>query len=232
MNKKIIIITVAAGLVGFAGFFAFSFLTHEAPQLESQSPEQTAQVDSQQLDPLDPEISPESVLKATAGKNRKGLTEKQLRELVYDVREKITEYDQKLKSLQVREQRLQATQNTLKEDIAQLNNLRDELTSTVMQLKEEQGKLAKSMVEIENAERENLVSIAAAYDKMAPESASKILTNMTQAQDDNSSANDAIKILYYMSEKKKAKVLSVIAEKEPAISAYFCRKLKTIIERN
>ena len=232
MNKKMIIITVGAGLVGFAGLFAFSFFTHKAPQLENQALEQTAQVDNQQLEPLDPEVSQDSVLNANAGKNRKGLAEKQLRELVYDVREKIKEYDRKLKSLQVREQRLETTQNTLKEDITQLNNLRDELTSTVMQLKEEQVKLAKSIIEIENAERENLVSIAAAYDKMAPESASKILTNMTQAQNDTSSANDAIKILYYMSEKKKANVLSVIAENEPAISAYFCRKLKTIIERN
>ncbi len=232
MNKKMIIITASAGLVCFAGFFAFSFFTHEARQLEKQPPEQTAQVVNQQLEPLDPEVSPDSVLNADAGKSRKGLTEKQLRRLVYDVREKIKEYDQKLKSLQVREQRLQTTQNTLKEDIAQLNNLRDKLTETVIQLKGEQEKLAKSMVEIENAERKNLISLAAAYDKMAPESASKILTNMTQAQNDTSSANDAIKILYYMSEKKKANVLSVIAENEPAISAYFCRKLKTIIERN
>jgi hypothetical protein len=45
-------------------------------------------------------------------------------------------------------------------------------------------------------------------------------------------SDDAVKILFYMSERTKAKVLASIAEsKEPAISAYFCHKLKQIIER-
>ena len=83
---------------------------------------------------------------------------------------------------------------------------------------------------IAKAEKDNLVSIAATYDKMAPEAAGEILTNMSQAK--NSSSDDAVKILHYMTERTKAKVLASIAEsKEPAISAYFCQKLKQIIEK-
>jgi flagellar motility protein MotE (MotC chaperone) len=72
------------------------------------------------------------------------------------------------------------------------------------------------------------MSIALAYDKMDATSAGEILTNISEAK--NAAADDAVKILYYMSERTKAKVLASIAETEPAISAYFCRQLKQIVE--
>ncbi len=59
-------------------------------------------------------------------------------------------------------------------------------------------------------------------------SAGQILTNISEAK--NAAADDAVKILYYMSERTKAKVLASIAETEPAISADFCRQLKNLVE--
>ena len=52
-------------------------------------------------------------------------------------------------------------QDTLKKDIENLDNLRVELASTVASLKEERDKLLKSRLEIAQAEKTNLTSIAA-----------------------------------------------------------------------
>jgi flagellar motility protein MotE (MotC chaperone) len=161
-------------------------------------------------------------------KIKKAMTEKQLKSLVYEVREKIQEYDNKLEDLKLREQKLRVAGDTLKNDIKHLDDLRLELASTVASLKTERDKLIKSRVEIANIEKSNLVSIAATYDKMDSTQAGKILTNMSQTQ--SNSADDAVKILYYMSDRTKAKVLASIAETEPTVSAYFCQKLKQIIE--
>jgi len=231
VNKKLIIITGLVGLVGFAGMFAFAWFTKTTPEVQSPETEQTGQAHQQ----ADLKLAPPKML-ATSGLNpvdskmKKAMTEKQLKSLVFEVREKIQEYDNKLDALKTKEQRLQRAQEMLKTDIEELNNLRIELASTVASLKSEQDKLLKSKVEIAKTEKNNLISIAAAYDKMAPESAGQILTTMSKAR--NSGSDDAVKILFYMSERTKAKVLASIAEsKEPAISAYFCQKLKQIIER-
>jgi len=230
VNKKLIIITGVVGLVGFAGMFAFAWLTKTTPQTQNYEAEQATPARQQaDLKLAPPQMLTTSSLAAVDSKMKKAMTEKQLKSLVYEVRERIQEYDHKLKAFKIREQRLQTAQETLKTDIEELNNLRIELASTVARLKGEQDKLLKSRVEIAKTEKNNLISIAATYDKMDSVSAGKILTNMSQAQD--GSDNDAVKILYYMSERTKAKVLASIAETEPTISAYFCQKLKQIIEK-
>ena len=229
MSKKLIIIA-AAGLVSFAGTFVFAWLTKTTPQLQNPQVGQTASTvreDALKLRP--PQVPAAGSVATIDGKMKRTMTEKQLKSLVYEVREKIQEYDNKLQALKTREQRLQTTQETLKADIEKLNNLRIELASTVAGLKSEQDKLLKSRVEIAGIEKDNLISISATYDKMAPEAAGAILSTMNQAR--NSSSDDAVKILYYMSERTKAKVLASIAETAPAISAYFCRKLKQITEK-
>lgn len=230
MNKKLIIITAVVGLVSFAGMFAFAWLTKTTPPVQSPQSKQTTP-DRQEADLKlrPPQMPTTGSVTAVDSKMKKAMTEKQLKSLVYEVREKIQEYDNKLQALKTREQRLQTAQETFKTDIEELNNLRIELASTVASLKSEQDKLLKSRVKIAKTEKNNLISIAATYDKMAPEAAGKILTNISQTR--NSSSDDAVKILFYMSERTKAKVLASIAEsKEPAISAYFCQKLKQIIE--
>ncbi len=240
MSKKLLIMTAAAGLVSFAGTFTFAWLTKPAPQSPGTEVAQpTLTGEETNLELSQPEMVTTGAVgavdsRAPAGsaltsKMKKAMTEKHIKSLVYEVREKIHEYNSKLQGLEVCEQRLQIAQNTLKEDIEELNNLRVELASTVANLKSERDKLQKSRVEIAKTERNNLMSIAATYDKMDATGASKILTNMSQAQ--NGSANDAVKILHYMTERTKAKVLATIAETEPAVSAHFCQKLKQIIEK-
>lgn len=229
MSKKLIIMVAAIGIVSFVGMFVLAWLTTATPQAQDPEAEQTPSAGQQaDLRLTQAQMPTAGSLVAVDSKMRKAMTEKKLKSLVYEVREKIQEYEQKLQGLEIREQRLQTAQEMLRTDIEELNNLRIELASTVAHLKNEQDKLQQSRVEIAKTERENLISIAATYDKMESASAGKILTNMSQAQNNN--ADDAVKILYYMSERTKAKVLASIAETEPEMSAYFCKRLRQIAE--
>ncbi len=226
MNKKLIIMIAAAGLISFAGMFVFGLLTQKTASDAQQAA--AGQATSAQEDSL--KLMQTQMLAgiggAAEGRIKTAMTEKQLKELIYEVREKIREYDNKLQELSAREQKLQTTQEMLKKDIQEMDNLRIELASTITTIKSEQDKLQKSRIEISNVEKNNLVSIAATYDKMDAAQAGKILSTMNKAKN-----NDAVKILYYMSDRTKAKILASVAETEPSISAEFSQRLKQITEK-
>ena len=230
MKKKIIIITSAAGIVGFAGMFAFAWFTQPKPLPEISQLAQAAP-DAQNTPETDELSTAAGRLAGMKGQTSEPLPDQQLQALIYEVREKIKEYSLKLRELDVREKRLITAQDDLKKDIEAMASLRVELAAAVASLKNEQDKLIKTKVEIDKTEQENLIAIAAAYDKMDAESAGKILMNMIQSQNPGSNADDAVKILYYMTERTKAKVLASMAEAEPAVSAYLCQKLKRMITK-
>lgn len=237
----------AAGLVSFAGAFVFARLTKPSPTSQLAEPNQPVPrpaLGGAELALSQPEVGTMTIAGASDGTMKKTMTEKQLKNLVYEVQEKIKEYNDKLQSLQTQEQRLQMVQETLKKDIENLNTLRVELASIVASLKSERDKLASSRVEIAQAEKANLVKIASAYDKMDSSSAGKILTNMCKSQAQSadpghaavkatlrdSNMDDAVKILHYMTERTKAKVLAELVNSEPQLAAVLCGKLKQIAE--
>jgi len=234
VSKKLIIMMAAAGLVSFGGAFVLAWLTNKtAPQSVSPGAEQpTFTGEETELKLPRPEAGKVSTIGASDSEMKKAMTEKQLKRLVHEVREKMREYEGKLEGLKVSEERLQIAQDVLKKDIEELNNLRIELASMVASLKEERDKLRKSKIEIADVEKANLMSIAAAYDKMDAASAGKILSNMSKMKDDrgSSSFDDAVKILYYMTERTKAKLLAGLVGSEPEFAAALCQKLKQIIE--
>ena len=242
MSKKLIIITAAAGLVSFAGSFVFTWLTN-SPQvsLPDEMEQQAPAGDKSEPGFPQPQTGAISTVAAASGPMTKAMTELQLRNLVQDVREKMQEYSNRLQALSVRERRLQMTRKVLKEDIESLNSLRIELASTIANLKSERDKLLKSRLEIDQTEKTNLVSIAATYDKMDVTGASKILTNMCAAQNTSEmqsveagrtggSFDDAVKILHYMTERTKAKLLAEVATSEPSLASALCQRLKQIVE--
>ncbi|MBW8001510.1 MAG: hypothetical protein FVQ80_05760 [Planctomycetes bacterium] len=225
MSKKLIIIAAGAGLLSFAAAFAIAWLTKPTVETPETAVSQAA-VSQEDMFKLTPSTIADAS-PGTTGNMKKAMTEKQLKNLVYEVREKIHEYDSRLKSLKTREKRIETAQGMLKNDINELNNLRVELASTIITIKNERDKLDKSRIEIARTEKNNLVSIAATYDKMEAEAAGKILANISLTQTD--SENDAVKILYYMSERAKAKLLAQMSTTEPELAAFLCRKLKQII---
>jgi flagellar motility protein MotE (MotC chaperone) len=234
VSKKRMIITAAVGLISFAGAFLFAWLTKPAPHDPGSLSDEPVLADYEtELEMPQPKAGAVSHVGLGDSKTRAAMTDKQLKGLVYEVRQKILEYDDKLQGLQVREQRLQLAQEMLKKDIDELNNLRVELASIVAALKEQQEILRKSRVEVAGAEKNNLISMAAAYDKMDPASAGKILTNMSRTQDGRlggANLDDAVKILHYMSERTKAKLLAELVGSEPKLAAVFCQRLKQIVE--
>lgn len=238
MSKKKIIIVGAAGLVSFGAMFALSWFTAGPSKARGDAAnEQVVAGMEGDLKSPHPQAGALGDIDTSRSGQKKSMTEKQLRNLVYEVREKMGQYNNKLQALGVREQRLQVAQDLLKEDIENLNNLRVELVSIVAGLKEERDKLLASRVEIGKTEKSNLISIAAAYDKMDSESAGKIILSMclSKAQTGEvvvggDSFEDAVKILHFMTERTKAKLLAELVNSESKLAAILCQKLKQIVE--
>lgn len=244
MSKKLIIMTLGLGVISFAGAFAFTWFTRPSPVKAPESPEQSIKT-TEDTKPKPRQIATNMIaeMDSTSIDQTRSMTEQQLKNLMYDLRKKMQEYDKKLQDLKVQEQRLQVTQDVLKEDLERLHNLQVQLTSITANLKSEREKLLKSRIEIDKNEQVNLVSIAATYDKMDASSASKILSNMcspkgskteqiNQADRTSGSFNDAVKILYYMSERTKAKLLAELAVSEPQLASSLSQRLKQIVEVN
>jgi len=238
VSKKLIIITAAAGLVSFSGAFVLGWLTKPSP---SSHPDESVQPTLADVGAVPELAQTEAGVIGAVGtvsdSEKKAMTEKQLKNLIFEVREKVQEYNDKLQSFEVREQRLQMAQDTLKEDIKNLNNLRIELTSIVANLKDERDKLLKSRLEVAQTEKDNLVLIAASYDKMDSSSAGKIMISMctSQTQPDkvdsqSSGFDEAVKILYYMTDRTKAKLLAELTNTEPKLAAFLTQRLKQIVE--
>jgi flagellar motility protein MotE (MotC chaperone) len=234
MTKKLIIIIAGAGILSFSitlglsWFLRSSSIKDRAQELKAEELASNAEAyDPKQISSI---LTEPASLVDVPPEIKRTMTEKQLKSLIYEVREKINDYDEKLRDLELREQRVQLTHKSLDEDIEELNDLRIELASTVTLLKDERDKLEKSRVEVGTIEKKNIVSLAAAYDSMDADSAGKILTNMSQSSNDN--ANDAVKILFYMQDRTKAKLLATLVDSEPALAAYFCQRLKQIVEES
>jgi hypothetical protein len=244
VSKKVIMITAAAGLVSFGGAFVFAWLSRPSPRSGPQEPNQpTPVVEGSEPGESQQQTDATHLAGAIIGSARRSLTEQQLKNLVQDVRDKMREYNDRLQAIEMRERRLQVAHNVLKEDIENLENLRIEVASAIATLKNEQDNLIKSRLEIDQKEKNNLVSIAATYDKMDVTGATKILASMCKPQasgqqkgDDagrkTSSYDDAVKILHYMTERTKAKLLAELATSEPVLAANLCQRLKQIVEGN
>jgi hypothetical protein len=242
MSKKKIIITAAAGLVSFAGAFVFAWFTRPSQvSLPEESEQMAVTGDTSEQGLRQTRIGATGTVDAAPGPMTKAMTEQQLKNLVQDVREKMQDYNNRLMALGVQERRLQVAQDVFKKDIENLNSLRIELASTIANLKSERDKLLKSRLEIDQAEKTNLLSIAATYDKMDVLGASKIVTNLCgtvgagqgqafEAGQVSSSFDDAVKILHYMTERTKANLLAELATSEPSLAAALCQRLKQIVE--
>jgi len=242
VNKKVIIIAAMVGLASFAGAFATGWFTRPqaaagAPEPNQSAPEQTGETAAKGAAPQvpPPTISPTLAMPAEQDSSPRSMTEEQLQDLIIEIREKIQRYDQKTTELEKEKERLQIAQQTLKKDIETLNNLRVELAASVADVKSEREMLLKTRVEIATAEKANLLAIAAAYDKMDATGASQILTNMATGSSKTGTAqaaaanlDDAVKILFFMQDRTKAKVLAEMATEEPALAAMLSQKLKQV----
>jgi hypothetical protein len=244
VSMKLIIIASAAGLLTFAGaFFGARMLGRKStPPATAETTENKTSEGKPAASAKQPQAESSKSAEADSQKAEdnaeiaKGLTEKQLKSLVYEVREKINDYENKEKELEVREARLQMTQDTLKKDIETLTQLRVELATMVANLKEQKNQLQATRTTIAKSEKANLTAIALTYDKMDPAGASKIISSMCSKQLESGKAeggniDDAVKILFYMNERSKGKLLAEIVSTEPKLAAVLCQRLKKVVEQ-
>ena len=237
MNKKAIIIAAAAGLISFASAFVAGWFTR--PKAAAAGPAQAGAAERTRTPaPGAPALlAPNSTAAGEDGAGTRTLTEQQLKELILEVRDKIQQYDRKLQDLEKEKERMQIAQQTLKKDIDTLNNLRVDLAASVASLKSERDALLKARTEIEQVEKTSLMAIAAAYDKMDPARAGEILKTMAQGRIQDgvpakkAGADDAVKILHFMQERTKAKVLAEMAATDPGLAATLSQRLKQVTEK-
>jgi predicted RNase H-like nuclease (RuvC/YqgF family) len=230
----------AAGLISFGGAFAAGWFTVKTKARPNQELN-TATVSQQEPFELPPiEAGEPDAIEFMTDTTKRAMTKSQLKGLIHEVRENMQEYEERMEGLNAHEQRLQLSREMLKKDLEKLNSLRTELASMVARLKNEQEKLLKSQLVVAQNEKANLMSMAAAYDKLDASSAGKILANMcagsgrptarTAGDSKSSNIDDAVKILHYMAERTKAEVLAELVTSEPRLTAAICQRLKQIVE--
>ena len=221
MKKIHIIFLIAAGLASFASSFAVSwFLKKDSPApTDAKAAAQTPAASAALPAAL-------AVAKTDDDLESGSLSEKQLKHLIADIREKMKDYQDRQKDLDIQSKQIEMTKQTLTEDIERLNLLRNKLDITLAALSEQQNSLNKTVIEIQSIEKNNLQRIAVTYDKMDPAQAGKILVAMASG----SQLQDAVKILYYMSERTAGKLLGEIGSTRPELASAMCLHLKHIKE--
>ena len=226
MDKKMIIKLIIAGLVSFAlAFGVFFFLLKKNPEDTNGVDPLTLTDAKEQQDYVDPSAPSENQVSKTRADI---LTEKQMKSLIIDIKERRKEYDQKEKELEMWEAHLKTAQATLDKDCQRLEDLRLKLVSTMADFKISKKQLDDSILEIQQIEKDNLIWRASVYDKMDAASAATIFIDMVK----NKQLDDAAKIIHYMNERNAAKLLAEIANTDPNMATAINAKLKRIKEQS
>lgn len=207
MSKKVIIVLVVVLAGGaFAGAFLLSRHLNMRPAEAKAAP------------------APDALAAAekAAAPDVPRVEEKQLFELIKEVRQKVHDCQKRQEDLDEQERRLQITRQLVERESQDLENLRVQVAASVARLKEAQADIEKTRTAIAKDEEVNLRRVATVYDKMEAVAATRILEGMCA----NKQEGDAAKILHFMSERSAAKVLAEFSDKNAA--AKLCDQLKRI----
>jgi flagellar motility protein MotE (MotC chaperone) len=238
MSKKLIIIMALAAVMSFGGAFGMAWLTKPKPAAAAE-PNAVQNAEKARLQAelgLGQGVGAAQSADQQEKARQRAMTEEQVRGLARDLRDKIQEYHDKLQGLEVQDQRMKEAQKGLKEDIKKLEDLRVEVAGAVASIKAQRDELERTRIRIADTEKANLKTIAATYDKMDAEGAARLLAGMCKvrngtAADRASNVEDAVKILHYMGEKKKANVLVALMQAEPDLAGALAVRLKQIVEK-
>ena len=206
MSKKlmIVVVVVLAG-AAFAGAFLVSRHLNMRPAEAKAAPAPDAPAAQKAAAPDVPRLE-----------------EKQLFELIKEVRQKVRDCQKRQEELDEQERRVQITRQLVERESQDLENLRVQVAASVARLKEAQADIEKTRTTIAKDEEVNLKRVATVYDKMEAVAATRILEGMCA----NKQESDAAKILHFMSERSVAKVLAEFTDKNAA--AKLCDQLKRI----
>lgn len=226
MKKIQIIILIGVGLLSFAGAFGITSFVKKSPSdalgdvIEGGGG--GAQREIRPVVKIPTEVFYEDESKGL----RKAMLEEDLRNLIIIVRETMEEHKYKEQELSEQEQRIAMSRKTLLEEVERLSKLHDQMRLTVGDLRAQEESLKNRLVEITTVEKTNLVRIAAMYDKMDVTQSSTIMINMAS----NKQMDDAVKIIYLMSERTAAKLLGEISTTKPDLASLLSSELKKVKE--
>ena len=170
-----------------------------------------------------PEPSAPATLEAVMPDSQK---EQQLDSLVKELHQKMEDCRHRQEELDTREGRLQLAQESLQKRSEELEAIQLKLVAPLAALKEAQADFKRQQVLVGVQEKANLKKTATIYEKMDPAKSARILGDMCGG----SQADDAAKILHFMSERGAAKLMSEITDK--GLAASLTEKLKNIQEEN
>jgi flagellar motility protein MotE (MotC chaperone) len=138
--------------------------------------------------------------------------QEQFEQLVKELRVKVLDYRRKEQKLAEREKRLALAEENLKRRSKELANLLARLEAPLNRLKAAEAELERARLLVDKQERANIQRIAATFEKMDPEGGGEILSGMCA----NSQTDDAVKILYYMSDRTSASLLGEMKDRDLA----------------
>jgi chromosome segregation ATPase len=231
MKKTQMILLVLAGIISFASAFGTSWYVKQKKAKAAAEQTQAAAgaaatasaaaaVNAKAATELDFSVF------GAAEAAQMGMTERQLQNLILDIRSKLKDYHDRQKELDTEAARIEISRQALQADIERLDALRDKLNLTMTDLQNKQQQLQQSVVEIDSLEKTNFQRLASTYEKMEVSQAGKIMVNMAASNQ----LQDSVKILYYMSDRSAGKLLAEIAGIRPELATLICSQLKRIKE--
>lgn len=226
MKKMHIILVAVAGLLSFVSSFGVSWYKKQKNAAEAAVPPTATAAPAAPTAAAQLGLGILNTAMTDKSDEQLGLTERQLQNLIYDIREKIKEYNTRQKTLDDEAARIDLARQSLQTDIEQLNTLREKLDMTLAALKEQEDSLKKSVLEIEQMEKTNFQRLAATYEKMDAAQAGKIMLSMAAANQ----LQDVVKILYYMNDRNAGKLLGEIGSTQPEVAGVLSLQLKRVKE--
>jgi len=204
-RKSRLLLLIGLGLVSFGLAFGISMLT-ASPEVD---PNMAASEDEQTPDQDQATFSMNFDTQAQA-------RSAELTALIREVRAKLAECRERERELDRREKRLILAQEDMDKQAKELEELRVRIVAPLARLKEIQQELKASRVSIGQEELANLRKIAQIYQSKDSVAAAETIVAMYK----NNQQNDAVRILYFMSERSAGKVLSEIEDRALVADIY------------
>lgn len=228
MKKMQIILLIAAGLSSFIAAFGTSWYFNKKKAQAQVAKEVQAQPQNTKQPVASPQSGASSLeLSADATQTASmGMSERQLQNLIHDVRTKLKDYQERETQLEQEAARIEMSRQALQQDIDRLNAMRDKVNASISEIQQKETELQRSVVEIDALEKTNFQRLASTYEKMDAAQAGKIMVTMAASNQ----LQDAVKILYYMTDRASGKLLSEIATAKPELATVICGQLKRIKE--
>ncbi len=174
------------------------------PQATEQTATETNQAEPERFD-MEKELLGGLAAMETADLNPK---EKQLDELIRDVRAKLKQIERQERDLAEREERLNMATENLKKQSEDIGKLRIELLAAITPLKAAKEDLLRFRALIKTEEVANLQSAAKMYAQMEPANAARIILEMYNSKQEQQAA----KIIHFLPENTWAEIMNEIKD--------------------